>query len=342
MKGNIRNYALYLEMDPDRAMTLYRQVRPEVEKSRPLTTVTTHRRLARRAIFAAHSAASRFIVSDIARLARDRALDAAKGETLWLPTRRSTLSSEYDQQELVNAVDQTQREIITRFDLKNTASELLLEKDLLTITAPAETQVAAIRDVLESKMVGRKLSLKILDFGKVEDAAGSTVRQKITLKKGINQDHAKVITKLIRDSFPKAKAQIQGDAVRVSSKSRDELQQIIQAIKAKEKDLPIALQVQNYRITARAPRWLHIVVTSTPAPRPEAPARWRGRDPPRRRPTRCAWPAFWPRHQSLFCCGWASYKLAATALFLLASLTDYLDGYLARRWHVVSRPGHLL
>jgi len=155
--------------------------------------------------------------------------------------------SEYDQQELVNAVDQTQREIRTRFDLKNTASELLLEKELLTITAPAETQVAAIRDILESKMVGRKLSLKILDFGKVEDAAGSTVRQKITLKKGINQDHAKVITKLIRDGFPKAKAQIQGDAVRVSSKSRDELQQIIQAIKAKEKDLPIALQVQNYR-----------------------------------------------------------------------------------------------
>jgi cyclic-di-GMP-binding protein len=153
--------------------------------------------------------------------------------------------SEYDQQELVNAVDQTLREIRTRYDLKDSKSELLLEKVEMTITAPAEMQLTAIKDILESKMVRRGLSLKILKFGKMEDAAGGMVRQKIALQKGINQDHAKEITKMVRDRFPKAKAMIQGDAVRVSSKSKDELQGIIQMIKAK--DWPIALQFTNYR-----------------------------------------------------------------------------------------------
>ncbi len=153
--------------------------------------------------------------------------------------------SEFDHQELVNAVDQTQKEIRTRYDLKDTRSDLLLEKDTLTITGPAEMQLTAIKDILESKMVRRSLSLKILDFGKVEDAAGGTVRQKITLQKGINQDHAKEISKMVRDRFPKARSSIQGDAIRVNSKSKDELQQIIQMLKAH--DWPIAIQFTNYR-----------------------------------------------------------------------------------------------
>jgi uncharacterized protein YajQ (UPF0234 family) len=153
--------------------------------------------------------------------------------------------SEFDRQELVNALDQTQREIRTRYDLKDTKSEVLLEKEELTITAPAEMQLTAIKDVLESKMVRRNLSLKILKFGKVEDAAGGMVRQKIALQKGINQEYAKEITKMVRDKYPKARAMIQGDAVRVSSKSKDELQGIMQMLKAK--DWPIALQFTNYR-----------------------------------------------------------------------------------------------
>src|SRR5579859_4715892 len=148
--------------------------------------------------------------------------------------------SEFDHQELVNAVDQALREIRTRYDLKDSKSELLLEKQELTITAPAEMQLTAIKDILESKMVRRNLSLKILDFGKMEDAAGGMVRQKITLQKGINQEHAKEITKMIRDKHPKARAMIQGDAVRVSSKSKDELQEIMGMLKAR--DWPIALQ----------------------------------------------------------------------------------------------------
>ena len=153
--------------------------------------------------------------------------------------------SEFDQQELVNAVDQTLREVHTRYDLKDSKSEVLLEKEMITITAPAEMQLTAIKDILESKMVRRNLSLKILNFGKVEDAAGSTVRQKITLQKGINQDHAKEISKIVRDQYPKSKATIQGDAIRVTSKSKDELQGIIQLLKGRE--WPIALQFTNYR-----------------------------------------------------------------------------------------------
>jgi uncharacterized protein YajQ (UPF0234 family) len=153
--------------------------------------------------------------------------------------------SEFDHQELVNAIDQTLREIRTRYDLKDTKSELVLEKEELVVTAPAEMQLNAIKDILESKMVRRSLSLKILKFGKIEDASGRMVRQRIALQKGINQEYAKEITKMVRDKFPKARAMIQGDAVRVSSKSKDELQGIIQMLKAK--DWPIALQFTNYR-----------------------------------------------------------------------------------------------
>jgi cyclic-di-GMP-binding protein len=153
--------------------------------------------------------------------------------------------SDFDRQELVNAVDQTRREMQQRYDLKSTNSTLDLEKDAIVITAPADITLRAILDVLESKMIRRDLDLKILSPGPVEQAAGSQVRQRFTLKRGISQDLAKQITKLIKESVPKARAQIQGDAVRVSSKSKDDLQTVIQTVRQQDYDVP--LQYQNYR-----------------------------------------------------------------------------------------------
>jgi cyclic-di-GMP-binding protein len=153
--------------------------------------------------------------------------------------------SDFDRQELVNAVDQTLREMIQRYDLKNAKGTLELEKEAIVITAPADITLRAIVDVLESKMVRRSLDLKILSFGAVENASGGNVRQRIALKRGISQDLARELTKLVRDTVPKAKAQIQGDAVRVTGKSKDELQKVIAAVRAKNYDLP--LQFQNYR-----------------------------------------------------------------------------------------------
>src|SRR5579884_2594467 len=123
--------------------------------------------------------------------------------------------SEYDHQEMVNAIDQTQREMRQRYDLKDSGSHITLDKDVLTVEAPSDMTLRAIVDVLESKMVRRGLDLKILAFGPVENASGGNVRQRITLRRGISQDLARQIGKLIRDEVPKAKTQVQGDAIRV-------------------------------------------------------------------------------------------------------------------------------
>jgi uncharacterized protein YajQ (UPF0234 family) len=153
--------------------------------------------------------------------------------------------SDFDRQELVNAVDQTLREMKQRYDLKSANGTLELEKEAIVVTAPADITLRAIVDVLESKMVRRGLDLRILSFGAVENASGGNVRQRISLKRGISQDMARELSKLVRDAVPKAKAQIQGDAVRVTSKSKDELQKVIGAVRAKNYDLP--LQFENYR-----------------------------------------------------------------------------------------------
>lgn len=153
--------------------------------------------------------------------------------------------SEFDRQELINAIDQAEREIRTRYDLKDTASEIRLEKNALTLHAPAEIALNSVRDLLESKMVRRGLALKILKFGEVEPAAGGKVRQTATLQQGIAQDLARDITKLIRDAHPKVKIQVQGESLRVTAKSKDELQGVIAALKAG--DYPVPLQFTNYR-----------------------------------------------------------------------------------------------
>lgn len=154
--------------------------------------------------------------------------------------------SQFDEQELVNALDQTRREVETRYDLKDTKTQIDYEKKKkITILTNSEFTLKNVRDVLETKLVRRGLSLKILKPGKVEPAGGAMVRQVVELQEGISQDLAREISKLIRDKFPKVRAQIQGDAVRVMAKSRDDLQGVIAALKAK--DFPVPLQFTNYR-----------------------------------------------------------------------------------------------
>ena len=154
--------------------------------------------------------------------------------------------SEFDQQELVNVLDQVRREVISRYDLKSAKVDLELGKEDITLRADSEMHAQAVKDLIESKAVRRNLSLKIFDWGKVEPAGGNTVRQQIALRRGLPDDLAKKISKLIREEFPKVKPQIQGDAVRVSGKSRDELQRVITRLRELE-DVPVPLQFENYR-----------------------------------------------------------------------------------------------
>src|SRR6266513_202178 len=142
--------------------------------------------------------------------------------------------SQFDEQELVNALDQTRREVHTRFDLKNTKTDIAHKKDSITIVSESTLTLKSVRDVLESKAVRRNLSLKIFKPGKEENAAGGRVRQVIQLQQGISQEQGKEIGKFIRESHPKVRTQLQGDAVRVLAKSRDELQAVIASIKEKD------------------------------------------------------------------------------------------------------------
>lgn len=153
--------------------------------------------------------------------------------------------SQFDEQELVNALDQTRREVHTRFDLKDTRTEIVQGKDSITIVTDSSMTLKSVRDILETKAVRRNLSLKIFKAGNEENAAGGKVRQVIALQQGLTQELAKDISKQIRDAFPKVRPQIQGDAVRVTAKSRDELQAVIALLK--QKDYPVALQYINYR-----------------------------------------------------------------------------------------------
>lgn len=153
--------------------------------------------------------------------------------------------SDFDRQELVNAVDQTLREIKTRYDLKDSKTTVELGENNIVISTSGELALQAVQDLLRVKAAKRNLSQKIFDYGKAESITGNRIRQEITLKKGINQELAKKITKIIRDNLKKVQASIQGDAVRVSAKSKDDLQSAITLIK--QEDFPIELQFTNYR-----------------------------------------------------------------------------------------------
>ncbi len=153
--------------------------------------------------------------------------------------------SDFDQQELKNALDQTTREIQTRYDLKDTKTTIEATDAQLTINSDNEYTLSQVRDLLESKFIRRGLSLKILDYETEEPASGARVRQVVKLRRGIPDDLAKQISKKIRDDFKKVTPQIQGNAVRVQAKNKDDLQAVIQALK--EADYPVALQFNNYR-----------------------------------------------------------------------------------------------
>lgn len=155
--------------------------------------------------------------------------------------------SEFDRQELANAVDQTQRELRTRFDLKDSGSELTLSEKEIVITAESDMLISAVRDILETKALRRNLSLKIFKRNPIEPIAGSRVRQVLTLQQGIPEDVAKRLQKLIRDQFPKVQPRIQGEALRVGSKSKDELQGVIRLVREHQDELSVAIQFTNYR-----------------------------------------------------------------------------------------------
>lgn len=156
--------------------------------------------------------------------------------------------SEYDKQELVNAVDQVKRELTTRFDLKNSNSKVELEQDKqIVITTNDEMKLKNILDILQSKLVKRNLSIKILDPKPVENALGGNVRQVFELKKGLTQDLAKKIVTEIKNTKLKVQASIQGEQVRVTGKDKDDLQAVIQTLRKNADDFDVPLQFTNYR-----------------------------------------------------------------------------------------------
>jgi cyclic-di-GMP-binding protein len=154
--------------------------------------------------------------------------------------------SEVDKQELRNAIDQAQREIATRFDFKNTDSSIEQNEFVLTLRTSSEDRLAALRTVVEEKLVKRGVSLKGLDYGKIEEATQNSVRQVLTIKVGISSDKAREINKMIKEKGPKGiSSQTQGETVRVTGKKRDDLQAVIATLKAA--DLEVPLQFQNFR-----------------------------------------------------------------------------------------------
>jgi uncharacterized protein YajQ (UPF0234 family) len=154
--------------------------------------------------------------------------------------------SEVDRQELKNAVDQAQREIGQRYDFKNTNSSIEQNELVLTLRTVSEDRLRALKTMLEERLVKRGVSLRGLDWGKIEAATGDTVRQVVTVKVGISSDKAREINKLVKEKGPKGvSTQTQGDSIRVSAKKRDDLQTAIALLKSADLGLP--LQFVNFR-----------------------------------------------------------------------------------------------
>jgi uncharacterized protein YajQ (UPF0234 family) len=155
--------------------------------------------------------------------------------------------SDFDRQELVNTVDQVRRDVAQRYDLKDSGTEIELEEASLTITTASDMTLQAVEDVLRQKATKRNLSLKIFDFQTPEAVGGNRVKQEVKLRKGLSQEIAKKLSKVVRDELKKVTVSIQGDSLRVTGKSKDDLQQAIQLLKTQEADLEVPLQFQNYR-----------------------------------------------------------------------------------------------
>jgi cyclic-di-GMP-binding protein len=150
-----------------------------------------------------------------------------------------------EMQEVTNALDQARREVETRYDLKGTRNEIALEKTDIVVTTADEMKLKAVVDILQSKLHKRGVPLKALSYGKVESAAGSTFRQRIGLQQGIPMEKAREIVRLIKDTKLRVQAAIQDEQVRVTGKSKDDLQKVIALVR--ERDLGIAVQFTNYR-----------------------------------------------------------------------------------------------
>jgi len=153
--------------------------------------------------------------------------------------------SKVDMQEVSNAVHQAQKEIEQRFDFKNSKSSIELQDERIILISDDEFKLKSVVDILESKLVKRNVSLRALEYGKIQPAAGDTVRQEVKLIQGISSEKAKQINKIIKDSKIKVNSSIQGDQIRVSGKSKDDLQAVIALLR--QQDLGIELQFINYR-----------------------------------------------------------------------------------------------
>ena len=155
--------------------------------------------------------------------------------------------SDFERQELVNTLDQAKREIVQRYDLKGTDTEVDLDKESIFITTNSELTLNAVNDIIRQKATKRNLSLKIFDYGEIEVVSGNKVKQTILLKKGISQEIAKKISKNVRDQIKKINVSINGETLRVSSKSKNDLQLAIKLISDLEESLNIPLKANNFR-----------------------------------------------------------------------------------------------
>jgi cyclic-di-GMP-binding protein len=162
-----------------------------------------------------------------------------------MPENTFDIVSKIDLQEVSNAIQQALKEVHTRFDLKDSKSNITLEKDAIVLQSIDEYKLKAVNEILQQKLVKRGISLKGLTYSAVESALGGTARQRITMQQGIPIEKAKEIVKLVKESKKKAQASIQGDLVRVSGKDRDTLQEIIAMLRAR--DFGIDMQFTNYR-----------------------------------------------------------------------------------------------
>ncbi|MBL6797688.1 cyclic-di-GMP-binding protein [Synechococcus sp. PROS-7-1] len=155
--------------------------------------------------------------------------------------------SDFDRQELVNTLDQVRRDVGQRYDLKDSNTEIELEDAAVVITTASDMTLQAVEDVLRAKATKRNLSLKIFDFQTPEAVGGNRVKQVVQLKKGLSQELAKKMSKIVRDELKKVTVAIQGESLRVTGKSKDDLQQVIQLLRSKEDELDVPLQFENYR-----------------------------------------------------------------------------------------------
>jgi cyclic-di-GMP-binding protein len=153
--------------------------------------------------------------------------------------------SDFDEQELRNALDQVRREVQQRYDFKGAHVDVDQEKDKIVIVTDSDMRAKALKDLIESKAVRRNLSLKIFDWGDIAPAGGNKVRQEIVLRRGLPDDLSRKLVKQIRDEFPKVQPRIQGDAIRVAGKSKDELQRVMTWLRGLDEAVP--LQFENYR-----------------------------------------------------------------------------------------------